>query len=198
MNRNKLLTTGEKISWKSIPSKYISATSHALNLSPFTMFDFIKGDTSNTTSLSMMIMWVVGSHILHPLTSSPYQRYTYLIWVLLRKIIKKYKHHNRIISHLSNYQMTYSYLFLNIPIFCNRSWPSYQIAQPLMSTTIDATWHYWKCLFDPNFLAIISKFHGYEIAFIIYSQTLDWPANTSTFLQTHLSNLDTLLHLEQP
>jgi len=92
--------------------------------------------------------------------------------------------------------MTYSYIFLSLPFFCNRWWLSYQIAQPLLSTTIVATFHYWTCLFDPNFLAILSKFHGYELTFIIYSQTLDWPANTSTFLQTHLSKLDTLLHLK--
>lgn len=92
--------------------------------------------------------------------------------------------------------MTCSYLFLNLLVFCNRWWPSYQIAQPLLSTIIVATWHYWTCLFDPNFLAILSKFHGYELTFIIYSQTLDWPTSTSTFLQTHLSKLDTLLHLE--
>ena len=70
MNKNKILTYGEKLSWKSIPSKYPSATSHALNLSYFTMFDFIKGDSSNTASLSMMTLWAVGSHIMHPLTSS--------------------------------------------------------------------------------------------------------------------------------
>jgi hypothetical protein len=79
MNRKKILTTGEKLSWKSIPFEYPSTTSHALNLSSFTMFDFIKGDLSNTASMSMMILWEVGSHILHPLTPSPYQRSTCLI-----------------------------------------------------------------------------------------------------------------------
>ena len=144
----------------------------------------------------MMILWIVGSHSLHQLTSSPYQRSIYLIRVLHRKMIKNHKHHNWIISHLTNYQMTCSYLFLNLPVFCNRWWPSYQIAQPLLSTTIAGTWDYWTCLFDPNFLAILSKFHGYELTFIIYSQTLDWLSNPSSFLHTHLSNLDTLLHLE--
>jgi hypothetical protein len=88
MSRKKLLTTGERLSWKSIPSKYSSATNHALDLSSFTMFGFIKGDSSNTAYLSMMIMWVVGSHTLHPFTSSPYQRSTCLIWVILRMLIK--------------------------------------------------------------------------------------------------------------
>jgi hypothetical protein len=89
MNRNKLLKIGEKLSWKSIPSKYISSTSHALNLSCFTMFDFIKGYSSNIASSSMIIMWVVGYHSLHPLTPLPYQRSTCLIRVLLRKLIEK-------------------------------------------------------------------------------------------------------------
>ena len=54
-----------------------------------------------------------------------------------------------------------------------------EIAQPLLSTTIVATWHYWTCLFDLNFITILSKFHGYELAFIVYSQKLDWPANNT-------------------
>jgi hypothetical protein len=69
MNIKNILTIGEKLSWKSALSKYPYATSHALNLSSFTMFDFITEDSSKTASLSMTILWEVGSHSLHPLTS---------------------------------------------------------------------------------------------------------------------------------
>ena len=94
------LSTGDKLSWKTI---HLPNTLHALYLSYFTMFGSVKEDSSNNASLSMMILWEVGWHILHPLTSSPYQRSTCLIWDLLRVLIKKHKHHSWIISHLSNY-----------------------------------------------------------------------------------------------
>jgi hypothetical protein len=130
MNRNKLLTTGEKLSWKSIPSKYPSATSHALDLSYFTMSDFIKGDSSNTASLSMMILWVVGSHSLHPLTSSPYQRSTCLIWVLLRMLIKQ-----PMVTELPDSTTTYVHNYC-----CNLALLNMPIRSQLPCNTFQVPW----------------------------------------------------------